>query len=461
MRPVVLFLLILVLTTLRVDAQTHNDDCRDQVDPSAAVEEDRISGLRYSCLRVDGRRVLVAEAGEAARPAVLLIHGLGNNGHRDWRSTYPVLARQFHVIALDLPGFGASDPLPGGYSFEQLDAALLAVTAQLSLRRFSLVGHSLGGAVSLYFASRHPERIERLVLVDAAGVLLQQVFTRQLIDANRSTGSAALDGLISVLGANSESVIDLVESQLDLSSWLMANPAMADALFGTPIHVDAALGLVKHDFTAALRTIHAPTMILWGSDDRVTLPRTGELLAGRLADARLQIIAGARHMPMTETPDEFNRALVAGLADSLPQRRPLTVSGASQGDVSCANRSDAVYSGVYARLSLSNCPNARIENARAREISVDNSSVTLKHVTVESDGVALQVHNSTVTATVIDLSGKVALRASASRLDLAGAQLRARERSVDVTSPSRIYFSVSEIDGPDYRGDAHFVWPPR
>jgi hypothetical protein len=323
------------------------------------------------------------------------------------------------------------------------------------------VGHSLGGAVTMYFASRHPERIERLVLVNAAGVLLQQVFTRQLIDASRSTGGGALDGLISVLGTSSDSVIDLVENQLDLSSWLMANPAMADALFGTPIHVDAALGLVKHDFTVALRSIGAPTMILWGSDDRVTPQRTGELLAGRLEDARLQIIPGAAHMPMTERVDEFNHALLRSLAEPMPPRQTLAVSGVSQGDISCTNRSGAIYSGVFARLSLSNCPNARIENARAREITVENSNVTLMRVTVEGDGVALQVRNSTVIATVIDLSGNVAVRADASRVDLAGAKLRAREKAVDVPNPGRIYFSVSEIDAPDYRGDAHFVWPPR
>jgi pimeloyl-ACP methyl ester carboxylesterase len=463
MRYAALFLqaLLLTLVTLNVDAQTATDDCRDRVDPAASVEQDRIAALKYSCLRVEGRRVLVAEAGEATRPTVLLVHGLGSSAHRDWRAMYPVLARRFHVVALDLPGFGASDPLPGGYSFEQLDTTLVAVTQQLSLDRFNLVGHSLGGAISMYFASRHPERIDRLVLINAAGVLLQQVFARQLIDANRSTGSGALDGLISVLGASSDSVIDLVESQLDLSSWLMSNPAMADALFGGRIHVDAAMGLVKHDFTTALRTIRAPTMILWGSDDRVTPQRTGELLAGRLADARLQIIPGAAHMPMTEAPDELNRALMASLAEPSPPKQTLPASGTSQGDVSCTNQSGAVYSGVFARLSLSNCPNARIENARASEISIDNSNVTLMRVTVEGDGVALQTRNSTVTATVIDLSGKVALRADASRVDLAGAKLRAREKAVDVTSPSRIYFSVSEIDAPDYRGDAHFVWPPR
>ena len=293
------------------------------------------------------------------------------------------------------------------------------------------------------------------------GVLLQQVFTRQLIDANRSTGNGALDGLISVLGASSDSVIDLVESQLDLSSWLMANPAMADAVFGTRTNVDAALGLVKHDFTSVLRSIRSPTVILWGSADRVTPLRTGELLAGRLADARLQIIPGAGHMPMSETADEFNRALMQALADPLSPKQTLAANGASQGDVSCSNRSGAVYSGVFARLSLSNCPNARIEDARAREISIESSNVTLTRVTVEGDGVALQTRNSAITATVIELSGTVAVRADASRVDLAGARLRAREKAVDVTGQSRIYFSVSEIDAPDYRGDAHLVWPPR
>lgn len=451
-------LLLLTVTTALAHAQSESDDCRDSVDPAALAAQDRIAGLKYTCLRIDGRRVLVTEAGDAKQPAVLLIHGLGNNAHRDWREAYPALARQLHVIALDLPGFGASDPLPGGYSFEQLDATVVQVARQSGLRRFHVVGHSLGAAVSLYFASRHPELVDRQVLIDAAGVLLQQVFTRQLIEANRSTGSGALDSLIGVLGADTDSLIDLVEEQFDISGWVMANPGVADALLGTQIHTDAALGLVKHDFTAALRNVRAPTVILWGSDDTITPLRTGELLAGRLADARLQVIADARHVPMLETPDAFNRLLLNALTGPLPAKQSPAAASPSQGDVECVNRPGAVYSGSFNRLSLSNCPDARIENVRARAIVIENSTAVLKQVSVESDAVALEVRNATITGTVLDLNGKVALRADASRLDLAGTRLRASEKAVDVVTPSRIYFSVSEIDAPDYRGDAHLVW---
>ncbi|HEY5807079.1 MAG TPA: alpha/beta hydrolase [Povalibacter sp.] len=452
-----LFLMLPAMLTL---AQNTSDDCTDRVDPAASPEQDRIAGLKYTCLRLDGRRVLVTEAGDAQHPPVLLVHGLGSNAHRDWRDTYPTLSRKFHVIALDLPGFGASDPVPGGYSFEQLDATIIYVARQLGLRRFHLAGHSLGAAVSLYFAAKHPELVDRLVLVDAAGVLLQQVFTRQLLEANRSTGSEALDGLIGVLGTKAETLVDLVEERLDISSWVVANGALADALLGTQMHADAALGLVKHDFTSALRSVRAPTVILWGSDDTITPLRTGELLAGRIAGARLQIIPGARHVPMLETPDEFNRLLLDALANALPPQPPVPTTP-SQGDVECVDRQGAVYSGTFNRLSLSDCPDARIENAWVGELVVEDSNVTLKQVTVDSKDVALQVSNSTVTGTVVDLHGKVALHADSSRVDLAGAKLRAREKAVDLAGSSRIYFSVSEIDAPDYRGDAHFVWPPR
>ena len=68
-------------------------------------------------------------------------------------------------------------------------------------------------------------------------------------------------------------------------------------------------------------------------------------------------------------------------------------------------------------------------------------------------------HAGSVTATAVMISGRVGIRANASRLDLAGVTLRASEKGVDAAGASRIYFSVSEYDAPDYHGDAHFTWP--
>ncbi len=424
---------------------------------------DRLPDLDYSCVRLSsGRKVLVVEAGRRSDPAVVLVHGLGNNAHRDWRYTYAELARQFHVVAFDLPGFGASESLSTGYSFAGLDAAIDQITTQRGVERFHLVGHSLGAAVSLYYADQHPQRIERLVLVDAAGVLLQQVFARQLIEANRAAAGGGALELLGVLapGITPDRVLDFMEERLDVGALLASNPPLRRALFGIQIHADAALGLAEYDFTTAIRTVRSPTVILWGEHDTITPLRTGQLLAARMHDARLRIVPEAEHIPMIQRPEAFNRLLLAALTESLTAPVAEVVNTRSQGDVSCTNQANQRYTGTIDRLTLNDCSNVRIEDARIRELRAERSSLTLDRVIIEADTIALDVSDTTITATALTLVAPTAIRARASRLDLAGATLRASKRAVQLEGNSRLYFSVSDIDAPDYRGDAHFIWPP-
>lgn len=419
---------------------------------------DRLPALDYRCVRLgSGGHVLVVEAGERTAPAVVLIHGLGDNAHRDWKHVYGRMASQFHVMALDLPGFGASDAVAGGYSFQALDQAIDEVTTGLGVQRFHLVGHSLGAAVSLYFADRHPERIDRLVLVDAAGVLLKQVFARQLLESNRASGYGTFADLMGVFGqGRSDQLLDLIEDRLDVGA-IMALPGVRDALLRAPIHADAAMGLVEHDFTGAIRNVATPTVVIWGEDDNITPLRTGHLLAARMRNARLDIVKGARHMPMTERPDAFNQVLLAALTSPVPvQRAPST--GKSQGDAECRDGGDVSFTGVFDRIVVSNCRDVRIEQASLQQLTVEGSSVILTDVSIASRGVALRASSATITGTALDIAGDIALRANDSRIDLAGATLRATSKAFDLTGSSRLYFSVSEIDAPDYRGGVHAVW---
>jgi pimeloyl-ACP methyl ester carboxylesterase len=456
-----LFVFIIAVFALSANAAQDATQCVDRLaaPDGSASEFDRIPNARYSCLRLaNDRYVLVAEAGVPNSPAVLLVHGMGNNAHRDWRASFPELAKRFHVIALDLPGFGASQALPDHYSFAQLDTVLVELAARLQLVKFHLVGHSLGADISLNFAQLHPQLVERLVLVDIAGVLLKPVFVRQLLQANTAAaGMGSLDSVLGIFGAESDNVLDLLDEQYDLSRQVLDNPLVQNMLIDSEFHADAALGLLEHDFTTALRTVRMPTTVIWGRDDPVTPLRTGTLLAARMPNARLEIIDGAEHMPMNQRPAAFNEVLLRALS-AAPMAKPTEAALPSHGSVNCLNQPNMRYTGTYERISLINCTNARIEHARAKEIDVQQSGVTLENVIVESDAVALRVTDSTVTATAATFSGSVAVRADASRLDLAGVTLRGKRQGVEKVRPSRVYFSVSEYHAPDFDGDAHRAW---
>lgn len=104
------------------------------------------------------------EAGDSHLPPLVLLHALGTDA-QDWDEVALMLAERYHVFALDQRGHGES-ARPGVYSFELMRDDLKAFADALSLERFTLIGHSMGGTVSFLFAEKWPDRIERLVIED-------------------------------------------------------------------------------------------------------------------------------------------------------------------------------------------------------------------------------------------------------------------------------------------------------
>lgn len=439
--------------------------CVEPLADAASAPAPRLARLRYSCLTLrNGQRVLVGEAGFKHPRTVLLVHGLGNNAHRDWESVVSALAVDFHVVALDLPGFGASPGAPQGYSFATLGRTLAEVVEQTAPgQRVHVVGHSLGGAVSLYFAHLHADKVDRLVLVDVAGILLKMVFAQHVASLRtRQVGIAPVDGFLKGLSDRVNSVRRFVfndlDNRFDFSRWLAQNPGVRNTLLGRYTQVEAGLGLVEYDFTAAIRETTAPTTVIWGRDDPVAPLRIGTLLAARMPDARLKVIDGVGHTPMQESPEPFKRLLLEALLAPLAPKAALNAAEPSQGHVLCQNKANQRYSGSFDSITLENCADARIDGARLNQLTLSSSSVTIEDSVIDGGDVALSAQHSEVVATGVQLRGRVAIRADNSRLDLAGASLQASERNVEMSTPSRLYFSVSDLRGTDFTGDAHLLW---
>lgn len=435
------------------------------VDAPLAGDNPEIQGpllpeLRYECVQLDGGNTLwVGEGGNPDAPAVLLVHGLGESAHRDWRNVIPALLPQFRVIAIDLPGFGASAPLPGGYSFDVLASILDEILRRRQVEQAHVVGHSLGAALSLYFAWTHPQRVDRLVLVDAAGILQEAVYVRYLTELDTSPKSG--NRLAAVLKRPVNSLrlhfLRKADGKIDLA-WLARNPRIRSALLGKRPEMDAALGLVLQDFTTAIRETTAPTTLIWGRDDSIAPLRVGRLLAARMRSAQLRVLDQVGHVPMTAAPEAFNELLLQALtAPPVPPATPAPLS-ASQGDVVCKSRARMRYTGNFDSLRLINCADVQVEDATLGRLLIDESTVELHNVTVNSSATALTVAGSLVTGTAVWLQGPVTLRADGSELDLAGATLQATRQALRLSSSARVYFSVSDIESPGYNGTAHEIW---
>src|SRR5687768_3489329 len=257
---------------------------------------------------VFGGRVALYRAGPpSATEAVVLVHGMGKAAARDWAHVIPALAKRYAVYAVDLPGFGYSDKGNHHYSPDNMARALETVLAPRIAGRFTLIGHSMGGTVALAYAATYPSRVRRLVLVDVAGVLHRSVYAEFL-------GRVAAQRALGLDSPWYESVVRAI--QLRAENWPVRGELVLEragvrqrVLRGDPNAI-TAFALVEHDFSGSLRTIAAPTLIVWGAEDTIAPLRTGQALAAAIPRARLTVIEGAGHAPQVQFPDRFNPLLI-------------------------------------------------------------------------------------------------------------------------------------------------------
>ena len=135
---------------------------------------------------VFGAKIRYLEAGDATKPKVILLHGLGGSAE-NWQFNIAALATNYHVIALDQVGFGKSDKPFLKYRVATFVDFLDKFMAELKIEKASLVGNSMGGWVAGMMAIKYPARVEKIVLADSAGIIPYVVNTDEIYQLNNST----------------------------------------------------------------------------------------------------------------------------------------------------------------------------------------------------------------------------------------------------------------------------------
>lgn len=404
-------------------------------------------------------KVCTLQANRDATVGVILIHGLGGSID-DWKDTIPALAKDFHVVAFDLPGFGKSDK--GSQEYSPTRYARLAhflADRYFSNKNYHIVGHSMGGAIALRFAAQRPLRFQRLVLIDAAGMLHPQVLSRFQAGSllERTSGMRQTRGFAERLsGRILEQVDRLPISPIDIANSELGREAV---LQGGPGQI-AALELAGEDFSSAITSVTEPTLILWGDNDLTVPQRTGKVLAARMPHARLEIIPGSGHEPMHDQTEQTNALirthLLASDQDLARQypHAPHESAFASERVGTCSRDSGMEFKGDYRTIELRDCSNVTIRNARVGQLSVLNSRVTLLDTDILGKDEGLYADNSDVTITNGDISGMIAIKAQRSRFDLAGVHLKGTQDAVKAVG-SKFVFSICRASSPHTDGSLH------
>jgi pimeloyl-ACP methyl ester carboxylesterase len=273
---------------------------------------------------VDGRQVNVVELGSG--PPIVFIHGLSGSW-QNWLEQLPVFAHEHRVIAFDLPGFGASEMPAQKISISGYGRFVNALLDELGVGSAAVVGNSMGGFIGIELAIRFPERVERMVLVSAAGLSIEYLRNERALAVLNVTENrlAAYSGW---LASRSDALARRPGARRLIfgivAHWpeRLPGPLVAEQVRGSgkPGFVPALDALTDYPIRDRLGEVACPTLIVWGADDKLVPARDADEFARLIPNARKVVWPETGHVAMIERPAAFNALLDAFLAEEPGER---------------------------------------------------------------------------------------------------------------------------------------------
>jgi pimeloyl-ACP methyl ester carboxylesterase len=275
-------------------------------------------------LTIGGRQVNVIELGSG--PPVVFIHGLAGSW-QNWLEQLPVFAREHRVVAFDLPGFGASEMPAEKLSIPGYGRFVDALLDELGVAAAAVVGNSMGGFIGAEMAIRFPQRVERLVLVSAAGLSIEYLRNERAL-ALLGTLDTRLAAYTGWMASRSEAlarrprarqlIFGIVAHRPDL----LPGPLVSEQVRGSgkPGFVPALDALTDYPIRDRLGEIACPVLIVWGSQDKLVPARDADDFARLIPNARKVVWPETGHVAMLERPAAFNALVEAFLAEEPGER---------------------------------------------------------------------------------------------------------------------------------------------
>ncbi|WP_101759949.1 alpha/beta fold hydrolase [Oceanicoccus sp. KOV_DT_Chl] len=270
-------------------------------------------------LNLEHGRVRYYDAG--AGPVLLLLHGSGPGvtGWANYQGNLDFFARHFRCLIVDFPGYGESDPLEGP-PIEACIKQVMAVLEKLSIERAHIIGNSLGGIVASHIAARFPEKVHRLVSIGGVGLNIFSAFPGEGLnlltafaeDPTRERIEQWLRSMVYDQALVTDALIDQRYQQATDPMTLATTRKIysREAIGEIASFRRSPAGIESYAYLAA---IQAPTLIVWGRDDRVS-PMDIALLPMRIIpNCELHIFPDCGHWAMIECKQSFERVVSAFL----------------------------------------------------------------------------------------------------------------------------------------------------
>ena len=256
----------------------------------------------------DGVSLAVYESGPADAPTIVLVHGFGAD-KEGWLGLVAHL-RGLPIVALDLPCFGAASAIdPALATAEHQAKALKGVLDALSISKAVVVGSSMGGAISLRFASDFPDVVEGLVLLGSVGPAADKSDLGHALDVGENP-------LIPRTHEEYVKMLDFVAEKKIFAPKVIVSHLASDQIARRDrlqAMFEAWIAQPEETMDAVLRRVKAPTVVMHGDHDRVIDLSSGRAIAERVPNAKLMVLEGIGHVPQFEATKRV-AAVIADLA---------------------------------------------------------------------------------------------------------------------------------------------------
>jgi pimeloyl-ACP methyl ester carboxylesterase len=298
--------------------RARNGIARPGADPTYACGDDRVwMDVDWPSLsqqvEIDGRAVHVVDTGGDG-PPLLFIHGLGGVW-QNWLLNIPEFMKTHRCVAFDLPGFGQSEMPEGGLSIPAFAETADKLCGVLGIDAPVVIGNSMGGFVGAELAVSFPTRVEKLVLVSAAGLSTEYVTAEPVLAVARAWAA-----LTARAGAQADTVVRRPRLRRVALQAVVRYPERLSVPLttelvrgaGSPGFNDSFRALLGYSFRDKLERIKIPVLIVWGRNDMLVPVEDAEMFEHLIGEnAHSVVFDDTGHLAMMERPDRFNE-LVAG-----------------------------------------------------------------------------------------------------------------------------------------------------
>jgi pimeloyl-ACP methyl ester carboxylesterase len=251
---------------------------------------------------------------------VILLHGVGCSVEY-WEGNIAALAREHRVFAVDIVGFGRTDKPEVVYTFQLGADFVLDFMNAMGIDRASLVGNSMGGAISMTVAAQAPERVKKVVLVGPVGLgrglsPVMRLMTLPMIGEvlTKPGRQGVVQQMQLCLYDPSQASDDFIDRVAAIGI-LPGNQRSFLSALRSGVNIIGVKKGVLADFSARLKKIKTPILVIWGRQDAVLPVSEGEAAVESMANVRFHVMDRAGHLPQIDKPEEFNATVLDFLRD--------------------------------------------------------------------------------------------------------------------------------------------------